>query len=119
MEALTVQTFASWQANSNFRVTTAYIFELLNVTDNNFYQIWAQGQDGKVKIRVATSPDLDGVALEFEIDSFPVGGPNSNYRINTDNVFQLYNVTTNLYYTIFIGGTKENPSLDIAQEGEE
>ena len=119
MILLNRQTLISWQDNSNFRVTTDYVFELINVTDNNFYPIWVKGPVGHPQLTVSSTPDTTSEALEFAIDNFPSGGPNGNYRINDDNVFQLYNITTDLFHSVYIGGTKENPTLVLAEEGEE
>lgn len=107
---------------SNFRVTTEYILELLNVSDGNFYSLFVSGSDGAAKLEIADSPDVDSEELEwnyilFQLPEPPVGS-NSNYRKKDDQTLQIYNITTAKWHTLFIGGTKNNPQLSIAQEGE-
>lgn len=108
--------------NSNFRVTTEYILELLNVSDGNFYSFFASGVDGNVKLNIACAPDISSQELDwnyilFQLPEPPVGS-NSNYRKKDDQTLQIYNITTAKWHTLFIGGTKNNPQLSIAQEGE-
>lgn len=108
--------------NSNFRVTTEYILELLNVSDGNFYSLFVSGSDGAVKLEIADSPDVDSEELEWNYILFqlpePPAGSNSNYRKKDDGTLQLFNTTTAKWHTIFIGGTKNNPQLSVAAEGE-
>lgn len=72
-----------------------------------------------VTIAVSDTPDDTSERLDFEMDAFPTGGANGNYRINDDNVFQLRNATTQLYHTVYIGGTASQPTLSVEQQGEE
>lgn len=116
---LDIATLGAWLDNSNFRITTDYIFELLNVTDSSFYKIWASGGDGYARITIANVPDTTSVRLNFRIDNFPDGNDNSNYRIKSSGEFQLYNVDTGLWHSVWVGGTKANPTLELLQEGEE
>ena len=72
-----------------------------------------------VTIAVSDTPDDTSERLDFGMDAFPTGGANGNYRINDDNVFQLRNATTQLYHTVYIGGTASQPTLSVEQQGEE
>lgn len=118
MRTLTASTLASWQDNSNFRITTEYVFQLINVDNQLFYTIGCDGPDGKVTLVAANDADITSERLDFNIDSIPSGGT-ANYRINADNVFQLLNYTTKLWHTVFVEGTASNPTLAISQTGEE
>lgn len=116
---LTTSNVSNWLDNSNIRITTDYIFELINVSNQLFYEIWADGHEPSVSIAIATVPDTTSERLDFPVDNFPSGIPSGNYRINRKNIFQLKNKTTQKYHTIFIGGTSNNPTLSVYQNGEE
>lgn len=116
---LTINNLSSWLDNSNFRITTSYIFELLNVTDQNFYMLWCVGAGNSVSVKVSTQPDVISEALQFDIDNFPNGNIDSNYRFNKFGIFQLYNVDTELWHSIYIVKSgNEAPSLKAYTQGE-
>lgn len=104
---------------TNFRITTSYIFELYNDTTQNYHMVWLMGQDGKVTFAASRTADTQGVALDFEIDRFPQGTNDSNYRLNQDNRFQLYNTTTAKWHSIWVSSATGKPALKIEQIGEE
>lgn len=109
--------------NSNFRVTTNYVLELLNITDGNFYSFFASGADGAAKLKISSDPDLGSEELEWNYILYqlpePPSGVNSNYRKKDDGTLQIYNTQTGKWHTLFIGGQKNNPQLSISQEGED
>lgn len=102
---------------NNFRITTDYILELLDVLSGNYYTVWLCGQAGAVQLRVALEPDETGVALEIDPRFFPSGNENSNYRVK-QGLLQLLNVDTGLFHTIFITGVGNSIAISISQEGE-
>ena len=108
-------------ADANFRITqTDYIFELFNPLDEKYYKAWVSGSIGTPVLCLATSPDLDGVAIEFDKGDVPEGGlSSSNYRITVNNVFQLKNVDTGLWHTLYINGEAGHVAFAIALTGEE
>lgn len=110
---------ANIPADSNIRLTTAYVFQVRNKDTGNYHSIWADGEEPYVYIAVAEQPDLTSIALVFDADIFPPGTPNSNYRINENNQFQFYNPTTAKYYSAWVTGTAENPELSVAAIGED
>lgn len=105
-------------ANNNFRITTDYIFELLDTISEQYYKVWVVGQDGVAQLRLADNPDTTSVAIDIDPRNFPLGNDNSNYRVKY-GVFQIYNVDTNKYHTIFINRTENRIDVSISQIGEE
>ena len=111
---------------TNFRITTTYIFEVYNPDSNNgqggFHQVWISGQEGSLQISTAQNPDLGGVEMELpdNIIPSPPNGANSNYRLDNDGNFQLYNVDNGLWYNVWIKGELDAPpQFYIYQEGAE
>ena len=106
----------------NFRVTSAYILELLNTDDNQYYQFWASGQDGKARINVASVPDTTTAVLDWDYAAFQLPIPpeeeEQNYRI-IGQTLQIYNVDTTKWHTLYISGEQGNPALSISMDGEE
>ena len=101
---------------SNFRITTDYIFELYDTNTGEFYQCWIGGEDGAAAIKIASVPDTEGVAIEITAKYIPDGNENSNYRI-ISSVLQIYNVDTQKYHTIFITGNEKRTAFSISPNG--
>lgn len=101
---------------SNFRITTDYIFELYDTNTGKFYKCWIEGEDGAAAIKIASVPDTEGVAIEITAKCIPDGNENSNYRI-TSSVLQIYNVDTQKYHTIFITGNEKRTAFSISPNG--
>lgn len=111
---------------TNFRITTSYMFEIFNPDSNNgqggFHQIWIVGQDGTLQIATSELPDLEGVEMKLPDSIIPYvpDGVDSNYRLDSDGNFQLYNVDNGLWYNVYIQGELETPpQFYIYQEGTE
>ena len=111
---------------TNFRITTGYIFELYNPNSNSgnggFHEVWISGAEGSLQISVAEQPDNTGVEMDLpdNIIPSPPTGVNSNYRLDNAGNFQLYNTSNGLWYNVWIKGELDNPpQFYIYQEGTE
>ena len=104
--------------NSNFRITTDYIFELYDVDTDSYYSCWVEGQDGYAVIKISEVADTSGVAIEITSNNIPDGTDSSNYRTKS-GMLQIYNVDTKKYHTIFITGDSSRTAVSISQTGEE
>lgn len=116
MTALTARELYSWLDDSNFRITTDYAFELINVDDGNFYKVLIAGADYP-SVVLESTPDLTGTRLDFASNDFPSGGFD-NYRVNDIGYFQLKNMETGLWHSICIGGTSESPAIMVESIGQ-
>lgn len=104
----------------NIRITTDYVFEVLNVDNGGFYPIWIKGDEGTLQIAWFDTPDTTGVAMELPNGQIPAGTGNSNYRIDSNGNFQLYNVDNEKWYNVWVKGELgKPPQFLIYEEGEE
>lgn len=112
--------------NQNFRVTTDYQLEIADSSSTtNYYLIWVKGTAMDLtRLMIATTPDTTSVALVYPFSSRqlptpPATAANANYRLKEESILQILNVDTNLWHTLYINNNESNPTLSVAQEGEE
>lgn len=111
-------------ANANFRITTNYVFQVINVYDNNYYTVWISGVDNPV-LNIASTPDTTSTALDWDyvVDFLPIppasASDTTNYQVDYAQQFYIINVDTGKWHLISIDGTESNPTLLISSEGKE
>ena len=100
----------------NCRITTDLVFEIFDVKLNKWFPIFVRGNENP-KISMDDKPDETGIAMKIEADNFITIGA-KNYRVNS-SYFQLLNVDTGKYHTIWVDETDENnPTISISKQGD-
>lgn len=102
----------------NFRITTDYVLELLNVSTGKYHSIWIKTIDGKNSFYISDMADTTSKELEYDysygvLPSPPKNISTSNYRIGNQGILELLNPKTGLYYKIGITGLNINPRMII------
>ena len=109
-------------ANKNFRITTDYVFEIINVYDNNYYPVWISGAVVPTLV-VASSPDTTSTELNWDyvVDFIPTppesASETTNYYIDYSQKLYLINVDTGKWHLVSIEGDEDNPQLLISTQG--
>lgn len=109
-------------ANKNFRITTNYVFEVINVYDNQYYPVWLSGAVSPTLV-LASNPDTTSTELDWDyvVDFLPIppesAEDTTNYYIDYSQQFYLLNVDTGKWHLVSIDGSASNPTLLISEEG--
>lgn len=112
--------------NQNFRITTDYVLELYCVDDGLFHKIWIeQDRDGNPTLGIAKEADTESEAIEdwdFTKNQFPTPPESAknttNYNVDYSQIIRILNTTTGLWHVVSVGGDLDNPTFEIAKNGD-
>ena len=89
------------------------MFEIYDLKLNKWFPVYIKGVI-EPKLSMSKEPDETGVAMKIEPENIITNGA-KNYRCK-GNFFQLLNIDTNLYHTIWIEDSP-NPKISISKKG--
>ena len=102
----------------NSRITKDGLFELFNAGNNSYFPIWIVGETPNISICVSNIPDTDGISMTPPFNIFLNNYKGKNFRI-INKIFEVLNITTNLWHPIYFIKTQNVNSLCVSTIGEE